>query len=90
MFSRLIALAALIAFTGLTIENAARAEDRKDRIQREAVERAKVRPDGAADIARRVVPDGKVIDVDVETIRGTVTYAVEIEKDGRVSTVLES
>ncbi len=88
MVPHLIALAALIAITGLTVENAARAEDRKDRIQREAVERAKVRPDDAADIARRVVPDGKVVDVDVETIRGTVTYAVEVEKDGRVRTVL--
>jgi hypothetical protein len=79
-------LAALLVL-GLGVSQAP-AEDREDARQREAVERAKVKPNDAADIARRVVPDGRVLEVDVETIRGTVTYAVEIEKDRDIRTVL--
>jgi uncharacterized membrane protein YkoI len=79
-------LAALLVL-GLGVSQAP-AEDREDARQREAVERAKVKPNDAADIARKVVPDGRVLEVDVETIRGTVTYAVEIEKDRDIRTVL--
>jgi uncharacterized membrane protein YkoI len=85
MLARFTALTALLSIVAGT---AAYAEDRKDARQREAVDAAKVKPNDAAEIARRVVPDGKVVDVDVETIKGTVIYAVEIEKDGRVRSVL--
>jgi uncharacterized membrane protein YkoI len=79
-------LAALLV-VGLGISQAS-AEDREDRRQREAVERARVQPNDAAEIARKEFPNGRVLDVDVETIRGTVTYAVEVETDRRIRTVL--
>ena len=88
MRARLTALTVLMTLTGVSAGTTAYAEDRKDARQREAVAAAKIKPDDAAEIARRVVPDGKVVDVDVETIKGTVTYAVEIEKEGRVRSVL--
>jgi uncharacterized membrane protein YkoI len=88
MHARLTALAALVTFTGVAVGTVASAEDRGDRRQREAVERARVKPNDAAEIARKEVPDARVLDVGVETIRGTVTYAVEVETDRRIRTVL--
>jgi uncharacterized membrane protein YkoI len=88
MHARLTALAALITFTGVAVGTVAYAEDREDRRQREAVERAKITRSDAAEIARKEFPNGRVLDVDVETIRGSVTYAVEVEADRRIRTVL--
>jgi uncharacterized membrane protein YkoI len=42
---------------------------------------------GAITIAEKEVPGGWVIDADVESDNGTVSYAIEIDKDG-VQTVL--
>ena len=64
------------------------AQDRQNIREWEAVAAAKIRPDDAAQIAQRVIPRGRLLDVDVETIKGEVIYAVELENDGRVQTVL--
>jgi uncharacterized membrane protein YkoI len=81
-------LAALCAVIALFTEVPAYAFDRQNVKEWEAIASAKIKPDDAARIAQRVIPDGKLVDVDVETIKGVVTYAIEIEKDGRLRTVL--
>jgi hypothetical protein len=85
MCSRNIAFAALVTFVAST--SLVSAEDRKDARQREAVEQAKVKMEDAVAVAQRVFPDGRVVDRDVETVKGRVVYAIEIEKDG-MKTVL--
>jgi uncharacterized membrane protein YkoI len=78
-------LAALLAL-GLSASQAS-AEDADDRRQRDAIERARVSPKEAAEIALKEIPDGRIVDVDIETVRGTVIYAIEIEKERRLTTV---
>ena len=79
MFARpaILGIAVAVGMTGL-----AAAEDQKDAAQEEALEQAKVSLDDAIAAARNAIPDGKVVDTDVETVDGVVQYAIEIDKDG--------
>jgi Peptidase propeptide and YPEB domain len=77
-----------LALVGASLGVPCLAQDRQNIREWEAVAAAKIRPDDAAQIAQRVIPKGTLLDVDVETIKGEVIYAVELEKDGRVQTVL--
>src|SRR5687768_7064976 len=88
MFARKIPGILMTVLFGLLIGAPTAMADREDARQREAVSRARVTPNDAAEIARREFPGAQVRDVDVETIRGTVTYAVEVETEGRIRTVL--
>jgi uncharacterized membrane protein YkoI len=88
MLARKTLAALMTVLFALVIVAPAAMAGRDDARQREAVSRARVKPDDAAEIARREFPGGHVRDVDVETIRGTVTYAVEVETEGRIRTVL--
>jgi uncharacterized membrane protein YkoI len=72
----ILVVAAVIAMTGFA------SADQKDREQRDAVKRAKVSLTDAIAIAQKLIPDGKVVDTDIETIKGVVQYAIEIDKDG--------
>ena len=87
MFARTTTMAALMMLTlGMGLGGAC-AENGKDARQREAVRRAKVTLSDAVSIAQRALPGGRVVDTDVETIGGRVTYAIEIQRDG-LKTVL--
>jgi uncharacterized membrane protein YkoI len=88
MLARKILGILMTVLLGLLIGAPTAMADREDARQREAVNRARVKPNDAAEIARREFPGAQVRDVDVETIRGTVTYAVEVETEGRIRTVL--
>ena len=72
----ILAIAALIGSAGLA------SADKKDAAQREAVRQAKVSLADAIAIAQKTIPDGKVVDTDVETVKGVVQYAIDIDKDG--------
>jgi uncharacterized membrane protein YkoI len=72
----ILAIALFLATTGFA------SADEKDAAQSEAVKRAKVSLNDAVAIAQKQVPDGRVLDTDVETVKGVVQYAIEIEKDG--------
>jgi uncharacterized membrane protein YkoI len=47
-----------------------------------AIKQAKVTLPEAIAVAQREVPGGRVIDADIVSIRGTMSYAIEILKDG--------
>ena len=46
------------------------------------MKQAKISLNDAIAIAQKAVPDGKVVDTDVETVKGVVQYAIDIDKDG--------
>ena len=71
-----LAIAGVIGMTGLA------PADQKDAAQNEAVKQAKVSLNDAIAIAQKQIPGGKVVDTDVETVKGVVQYAIEIDKDG--------
>jgi uncharacterized membrane protein YkoI len=75
------ALAALLGF-GATADRVF-AEDRDEHArERSALRNARLTLEDAIEVARRKLPGGRVIDADVETRNGVVSYAIDIDRDG--------
>jgi uncharacterized membrane protein YkoI len=80
MYKQKAAILAFAVFLGATGFASA---DKKDAAEREALRQAKISLNEAIAIAQKAVPGGTVIDTDLETTRGVVQYAIEIDdRDG--------
>jgi uncharacterized membrane protein YkoI len=84
MYMQKAAILAFAVFLGTTGFASA---DRKDAAEREALRQAKFSLNEAIAIAQRAVPGGTVIDTDLETTRGVVQYAIEIDHTDGVKKV---
>lgn len=62
-------------------------EDHESRKELAALQSAKISLTDAIATAQKEVADGKVIDAGLENENGTMSYAVEIEKNGTVQKV---
>lgn len=84
-----LVLAAVVAFggvSGLAYANE-KSEGHESAQELAALQSAKISLTDAIATAQKEVADGKVVDAGVENENGTISYAVEIEKNGTVQKV---